>query len=234
MTAINIRRHLQKLRNKKKAKILQGFFKAGPGEYGEGDVFLGVVMPDIRKVAKEFQSAPIGEVVKLLRSRVHEERMLALLLFVHKFEKGDDPLRKRIYDLYLRNTKLVNNWDLVDLTAPNIVGAHLLDKSRKPLFALARSRDLWKRRIAIMSTFHFIKSYDYADTLAISELLLYDKEDLIHKAVGWMLRETGKRALKTEERFLKRHYKSMPRTMLRYAIEKFPQSERRKYLDGKA
>ncbi len=233
-TARIMQRRLRLFSNPEKARVLRRFFKTGPGEYGEGDRFLGVMVPNIRKIVRFHQDAPLAELAKLLRSPWHEERLLALLILVRQYERGDDARRAAIYSLYLGNTRFINNWDLVDLTAPNIVGAHLLDKSRKPLFALARSRDLWKRRIAIMSTFHFIKSYDYADTLAISELLLYDKEDLIHKAVGWMLRETGKRALKTEERFLKRHYKSMPRTMLRYAIEKFPQSERRKYLDGKA
>jgi 3-methyladenine DNA glycosylase AlkD len=182
---------------------------------------------------KQYQDTPIGEVMKLLRSAIHEERLLALLMLVQRYEKGDEGLKKKIYDLYLKNIRFINNWDLVDLSAPNIVGPYLLDRSRKPLYELAKSRDLWKRRIAILSTFPFIRRNEFADTLRISGMLLADKHDLIHKAVGWMLREVGKRDLSAEEKFLQRHYKSMPRTMLRYAIERFPESKRQKYLNNK-
>jgi 3-methyladenine DNA glycosylase AlkD len=233
MTAREIHRHIHKLADPDKAKILQGFFKTGPGEYGEGDRFLGIVVPVIRKLVKQYQDTPIGEVMKLLKSAIHEERLLALLMLVQRYEKGDDGLKKNIYGLYLKNTRFINKWDLVDLSAPNIVGPYLVDKSRKPLYALAKSRDLWKRRIAILSAFTFIKRNDFSDALRIAGMLLADEHDLIHKAVGWMLREVGKRDLSTEEGFLQRHYRSMPRTMLRYAIERFPESKRQKYLNGK-
>ena len=233
MTAPEIHKHLQKLANPDKAKILQGFFKTGPGEYGEGDRFLGLVVPVIRKLVKQYQDTPIGEVADLLRSPVHEARLLALLMLVRMYEKGDDGLKKIIYGLYLESTAYINNWDLVDLSAEKIVGPYLRDRARRPLYRLAKSKSLWERRIAILSTFHYIKNHDYGDTLAISGLLLDDAEDLIHKAVGWMLREVGKRDMGVEERFLRAHYRSMPRTMLRYAIERFSESKRKKYLNGK-
>lgn len=233
MTAPEIRRHLQKLANPDKAKILQGFFKTGPGEYGEGDRFLGIVVPVIRKLAKQYQDTPIGEVKKLLTSAIHEERLLALLMLVQRYQKGNDGLKKIIYDLYLESTRCINNWDLVDLSAEKIVGPYLKDRARRPLYRLAKSKSLWERRIAIISTFHYIKDHDYGDALAVAGLLLDDAEDLIHKAVGWMLREVGKRDRGVEERFLRAHYRSMPRTMLRYAIERFPESKRKKYLNGK-
>ena len=234
MIAPKIQKRLRQFATREKARVLQGFFKTGPGEYGEGDIFLGIVVPDIRRVAKEFQDTPLEEIKKILASQYHEERLLALLMLVHQFAKGDEALKKRIYGLYLKSTRYINNWDLVDLSAPNIVGTYLLDKSRKPLYAFAKSNDLWKRRIAILSTAAFIRQNDFDDTLRISESLLKDDHDLLHKAVGWMLREVGKRDLRAEERFLKQHYKKMPRTMLRYAIERFPEGKRRNYLDGKA
>ncbi len=233
MTAQEIQKRLQQFATREKAKVLQGFFKTGPGEYGEGDVFLGVVVPDIRRVAKECQAAPLREVIKLLKSEIHEERLLALLMLVHAFTKGDEAAQKTIYDLYLKHTRYINNWDLVDLSAPNIVGSYLVDRSRKPLYALAKSRDLWERRIAILSTFAFIKQNDHGDALRIAAMLLHDDHDLIHKAGGWMLREVGKRDLSAAESFLKQYYKKMPRTMLRYAIERFPETKRKRYLNGK-
>jgi 3-methyladenine DNA glycosylase AlkD len=214
--------------------MLQGFFKTGPGEYGEGDLFLGVVVPDIRRVAKEYQDSPLGVIKEILASRYHEERLFALLMLVHQFTKGDEALKKRIYGSYLRSTRYINNWDLVDLSAPNIVGTYLLDKSRKPLYAFAKSKVLWKRRIAVLATFSFIRKNDFDDALRIAKMLLKDDHDLLHKAVGWMLREIGKRDLRTEERFLMQHYKKMPRTMLRYAIERFPEGKRKAYLGGRA
>jgi len=226
MTAPAITKRLRQFATTEKARVLQGFFKTGPGEYGEGDLFLGVVVPDIRRVAKEFQDTPLGEIKKILASRYHEERVLALLMLVRQYEKGDEALKKRIYGLYLRSTRYINNWDLVDLSAPNIVGTYLLDKSKKPLYAFAKSNDMWKRRIAILATFTFIRQNDFDDTLRISKILLEDEHDLLHKAVGWMLREIGKRDLRAEERFLKQHYKKIPRTMLRYAIERFPEIKR--------
>jgi 3-methyladenine DNA glycosylase AlkD len=233
MTAAEIQKRLRQFATREKAGVLQGFFKTGPGEYGEGDLFLGVVVPDIRRVAKEFQDTPLGEIKKILMSRYHEERLLALLMLVRRYEKGGEALKRRLYALYLKNTRYINNWDLVDLSAPNIVGTHLLERSRKPLYVFARSKALWKRRIAILSTFAFIRQNDFDDTLRISKSLLKDDHDLLHKAVGWMLREVGKRDLRVEERFLKQHYKKMPRTMLRYAIERFPETKRRNYLNGR-
>lgn len=233
MTAPEIHKHLQKLANPDKAKILQGFFKSGPGEYGEGDRFLGIVVPVIRELAKQYQDTPIGEVKKLLTSAIHEERLLALLMLVRMYERSGDGLKKSIYDLYLESTEYINNWDLVDLSAEKIVGPYLRDRARRPLYRLAKSKSLWERRIAILSTFHYIKNHDFMDALAVAGLLLDDAEDLIHKAVGWMLREVGKRDMGVEEGFLRAHYRSMPRTMLRYAIERFPESKRKKYLNGK-
>jgi 3-methyladenine DNA glycosylase AlkD len=233
MLVEKIKKRLRTFASKEKAKILQGFFKTGPGEYGEGDIFLGVVVPNIRKVSQEFQGISLPEIALLLTSEVHEERLLALLMLVQAFTKGDDAVKKKIYAFYLDNTRYINSWDLVDLSAPNIVGAYLMDKSRKPLYTLAKSRDLWERRIAILSTFAFIKQNDHRDALKITAILLDDEHDLIHKAGGWMLRELGKRDLLTEERFLKQYYKKMPRTMLRYAIERFPEVKRKKYLNGK-
>jgi 3-methyladenine DNA glycosylase AlkD len=232
MTAEIIRTKLRKAADKDKAKILQRFFKTGPGEYGEGDIFLGISVPVLRKMSKEFDGMPFNETMQLLKSTVHEERLLALLLLVRAFSKGDKAIQKRIFNIYLKNTKHINNWDLVDLTAPNIVGEYLRDKSRKPLYTLAKSNNLWKRRIAIMATFSFIRQNDFDDTLNISHLLLTDRHDLIHKAVGWMLREIGKRSPLAQEHFLQQHYRKMPRTMLRYAIERFPGAKRKKYLNG--
>jgi len=233
MTSRKMKQRLREFASAKKARLLQGFFKTGPGQYGEGDIFLGVMVPDIRKVVKEFQNAPLSEVRDLLASPYHEDRVLAALLLVHQFSRGDEAARTRICALYLKSVKHINNWDLIDLSAPHIVGKHLENRDRRTLYDLARSRDLWKRRIAIISTFAFIRQDDFDDALAISAMLLSDEHDLIHKAVGWMLREVGKRSLAVEERFLKKHYKQMPRTMLRYAIERFPESKRLSYLIGK-
>jgi len=232
MTVENIRKRLQKLGDKEKAKVLQRFFKTGPGEYGEGDIFLGIRVPELRKLAKEYQDIILKEVKQLLTAPVHEERLLALLILVRSYAKGDESAKKRIYEFYMKNIRFINNWDLVDGSAEHIVGAFLMDKDKKPLFHLAKSKKLWERRISIMSTFHFIKRHEFNESLKISRLLLSDEEDLIHKAVGWMLREVGKRHLPTEEDFLRQHYKKMPRTMLRYAIEKFPESKRQRYLKG--
>ncbi len=233
MTAREIQNKLLKLADKAKAKTLQGFFKTGPGQYGERDIFLGITVPVLRKVVKECGATSLPESLQLLRSAIHEERLLALLLLIHAYANAHDSLKKKIYNIYLKNTRYINNWDLVDLSAPNIVGNFLMDKNREPLYVLARSRGLWKKRIAILATFHFVRQNDFTDTLQISEILLNDAHDLIHKAVGWMLREVGKRDLQTEEKFLRQHCKKMPRTMLRYAIERFPETKRRKYLHGR-
>ncbi|HUJ17880.1 MAG TPA: DNA alkylation repair protein [Nitrospirota bacterium] len=232
MAIEKIQKRLRQFASREKAKVLRGFFKTGPGEYGEGDLFLGVAVPDIRKVAKEFCNTPLNDVLKLLSSQHHEERLLALLMLTQVFDEGDESLKRKIFGLYLGNTRFINNWDLVDISAPNIVGAWLVGRSRKPLHSLANSRDLWKRRISILSTLAFIRQNDFNDALMISRILLTDKHDLIHKAVGWMLREIGKRDRRVEEEFLMRHYRHMPRTMLRYAIERFPERLRKSYLNG--
>lgn len=208
------------------------FFKTGPGEYGEGDRFLGVRVPVLRKLARRYRSLPEGEVLELLVSVCHEERLLALLIMVEQYRRADVQGRKRLYQQYLDHTASVNNWDLVDSSAEHIVGAWLAARSRRPLFRFAQSTNLWERRIAIMATFHFIKQRDFATTLELAAILLTDPEDLIHKAVGWMLREVGNRDRAVEEVFLRQHYRDMPRTMLRYAIEKFPEPLRQQYLKG--
>jgi 3-methyladenine DNA glycosylase AlkD len=232
MDALDIQRQLPKIGNKKHAAVSQRFFKTGPGEYGEGDIFIGIRVPVLRKLVKEYKDLPVSEIKILLRSPIHEERLLAILLFVRTFEKGNDDIKKTIYDLYLKSTEFINNWDLVDTSAEHIVGQYLMDKSKRPLYRLTKSKNLWERRIAIMATFHFVKRHEFSETLKISNMLLADRHDLIHKACGWMLREIGKRDLETEEIFLKEHYKKMPRTMLRYAIEKFPEKKRQRYLKG--
>ena len=230
MNAREVQTRLRSLANASDAAFLAGFFKTGPGQYGEGDLFIGIRVPVIRKVAKEFKSLPLPEVLRLLHSKIHEERLAALVILVLQTEKGDAETRKQVYDLYLANTKYINNWDLVDLSAPQLVGGYLHDKSRKPLYRLAKSAWLWDRRISILATFHFLRRGDFDDTLAIAEILLGDRESLIHKAVGWMLREVGKRDQAALEAFLEEHCRTMPRTMLRYAIERFPEKKRRAYL----
>ncbi len=232
MTANRIRKRLRRFARREKAALLQRFFKTGPGQYGEGDRFLGIMVPDIRKTVKEFSGAPLSEAAKLLQSPWHEERLCALLLMVNRFEKGDDAERKKVAALYLRNTRSINNWDLVDLSAPKIVGPWLDGGSRALLRRLVRSGNLWERRIAVLATFPFIKQGDFADSLALAEVLLGDEEDLMHKAVGWMLREVGKKDVAVLEGFLRKHHRAMPRTALRYAIERFPEAKRKRYLKG--
>jgi 3-methyladenine DNA glycosylase AlkD len=233
MVTVNQLKKELALKKSPKAELLQRFFKTGPGEYGEGDIFLGIMVPEQRKIAKKYTDLKLIDLQKLLRSKIHEERLTALFILTHQFQKSKSIARKRIYDFYFKNRKGVNNWDLVDISAPKIMGEYLLDKPRGILYKLARSSNLWDRRIAVLSTFAFIVKKDFKDALQIAEILLDDKEDLMHKAVGWMLREVGKRNLKTEEDFLKKHYKNMPRTMLRYAIEKFPEKKRKMYLSSK-
>lgn len=228
--------NLKNYSNPKKAKILSRFFKTGIGEYGEGDKFLGVVVPDIRKIAKKHVHLSLNEIEKHLHSNFHEERMCVLLILVEQFKK-DTEKQKKIFEFYLKNTEYINSWDLVDLSAPSIVGVYLSDKDKKEkevLYKLSKSENLWEKRISIISTLSFIKQNKFKDTFEISKILLKDKHDLIHKAIGWMLREVGKRNLDEEEKFLKENnrYKTMPRTMLRYAIEKFPEEKRKKYLNG--
>lgn len=222
---------LKALKNPAKAKLLEGFFKCGKGEYGEGDKFWGIMVPEQRKIVKKyFAAAGLTDIKKLLAVNVHEQRLVGLLMLVEKFGRSDEKSKKEIYEFYLKNTSRVNNWDLVDLTAPRIVGGYLLDKKRKILYQLAKAENLWERRIAVLSTAMFINNNQFEDTFRIAELLLNDQHDLIHKAVGWMLREIGKRDQAAEEKFLRQHHKTMPRTMLRYAIEKFPEKKRKFYL----
>lgn len=222
---------LKQLENPEKAMILSRFFKTGKGEYGEGDIFLGITVPEQRKIAGKYSLLPLEELQKLLSGRIHEHRLTALLILVIKYSKADMNSREDICDFYLNNIRHINNWDLVDLSADKILGAHLFERDKSILLRMAKSQNVWERRIAIMATFHFIKNNQFRDTLAIAEILLDDKHDLIHKAVGWMLREIGKRDQETEERFLLKYYPEMPRTMLRYAIEKFDDNKRKFYLN---
>jgi 3-methyladenine DNA glycosylase AlkD len=226
MTTGEIQDCLRALGNPEAAAFAARYFKTGPGQYGAGDVFLGLRAPVMHALAKEHKTLALDQAVELLRSAVHEDRLLALLILVRQASKADSSARKEIYDLYMAHTRFINNWDLVDASAPTIVGGHLMDRSRKPLDRLAGSRVLWERRISIIATLHFIRRGDFADTLRIAERLLGDQEDLIHKAAGWMLREVGKRDQPTLERFLRQHVRIMPRTMLRYAIERFPEETR--------
>jgi len=227
-----IHNDLMLLANKEIAEHSQRFFKTGKGEYGESDIFLGIRVPVLRKLVNKYRGISLEEVSKLLHSKFHEERLLAVLMLVQLFKTGGDEGQKQIYNLYLDNIEFINNWDIVDISAGNIVGAYLHQKDKALLYRLVKSQNLWERRISIISTFYFIRQNEFDDTLKIAEILLNDKEDLIHKAVGWMLREVGKRELEIEEEFLQEHYMKMPRTMLRYAIEKFPETKRKMYLRG--
>ncbi|MDR0591460.1 MAG: DNA alkylation repair protein [Candidatus Nomurabacteria bacterium] len=236
----NLRQELRGHINHEKAEFLPYFFKTGPGQYGEGDRFLGVVVPDIRKTARAFQGIPLEEVVELLRSQWHEERMCALLILADKYKQATNndnghEDERRIFDLYLSNTEYINNWDLVDLTAPDIVGRYVYEHpaEQKTLFKLAKSVHLFERRISVISTFWFVKLGEPEPTLTIVESLLGDKEDLMHKATGWMLREVYKRVDEgVVEQFLRTHYARLPRTALRYAIEKMPEPKRQAFLRG--
>jgi 3-methyladenine DNA glycosylase AlkD len=232
MTATEIQQKLASLADPRRAEVSRRFFKTGPGEYGEGDIFHGIAVPLLRSLCREYQDISVAEAERLLASPFHEDRLLALLLLVRRFTRGDTAIREKIYRLYLKKTKYINNWDLVDSSAGDIIGAYLWERDREPLYRLAVSPGLWERRIAIIATYYFIKRGDFQDTLNIAEMLLGDREDLIHKGVGWMLREVGNRDRETEEGFLREHYRQMPRTMLRYAIEKFPEEKRQRYLKG--
>ena len=229
-SAATVQRQLRRLGDPVRAEHSLRFFKTGPGEYAEGDRFLGLTVPALRALAREHRDLPLKDVTRLLKSRWHEERVLALLILVHQYSRGTPAERGAIYRLYRAQTRHINNWDLVDCSAEHIVGAHLHDRDRSPLTTLARSKDLWQRRIAIIATFHYIKRGEFRETLRIAQLLLDDEHDLIHKAAGWMLREVGKRDRAAAEAFLRRYADRMPRTMLRYAIERFSPAERRKWL----
>jgi len=227
------REEIRALANKEIAQHSLRFFKTDKGEYGHGDLFLGVRAPQIRSIAKEHIDISITDMKTLICSKYHEERFLGLIILVNKYAKTKDKKnRNQLYKIYVSSFKHINNWNLVDVTCPHVTGKHLIDKDRTILYKWAKSEDLWAKRIAMVSTFSFIRKNDLEDTFKIAEILLHDEHDLIHKAVGWMLREAGKRDLKREETFLKKYYKTMPRTMLRYAIEKFPETKRQKYLKG--
>lgn len=230
-----LKKELRKVASKEKAVVLAGFFKMGIGQYGDGDVFLGVTVPKSRTIAKKYAELSFGYIKELLCSPIHEERLVALLILVQQYQNGGAKTKEKVFKFYIKNLKRVNNWDLVDLSTPQILGAHLLGRARKArafLTELSKSKNLWVRRSAIVATFYFIRQGDFAPTIAIAKRLLKDEHDLIHKSVGWMLREVGKRDLAVLENFLseKSRYQTMPRTMLRYTIERFPESKRKKYL----
>jgi len=232
MNRKDLEKEIKSLENKEKIKVYANFFKTKKGEYGEGDTFLGLTVPQQRKIAHKYLSLNLEDIKSLLQSNIHEFRFTALEILVAKYEHSPE-LQKEIANFYIKNASLINNWDLVDTTAPYILGHFLKNREKSILIKLAKSKNLWEKRIAIISTLSFIQDNKFEDTLKIAEILLRDDHDLIHKAVGWMLREVGKRNKQAEEKFLRKHYKSMPRTMLRYAIELFPEEERKAYLKGK-
>ncbi len=229
-----LKAEIKKSANPERAKISQRFFKTGKGEYGEGDIFIGITVPESRKIAKKYSDLEFEYISELLKSKIHEERLIALLILVDKFKKAkkNKSEQRKIFEFYLTQSQYVNNWDLVDLSADKIVGEFLFNDDKQLLYYYAKSKNIWQRRIAMVSTYAFIKKRKFGETLAIAEILLKDEHDLIQKAVGWMLREIGKRNSQVLETFLQENYKSMPRTMLRYSIEKFPQEKRLKYLKG--
>ncbi len=232
MTASLAKKALHQKANRRKAHVYQSFFKTGPGEYGEGDIFIGVTVPQTREIARLYEQLPLSEIGLILKSPIHEERLLALILLTQKFKKAPPKLQAQIFRFYLRHTRWINNWDLVDTSAPQIVGGYLsqMGADRKMLQKLSRSNLLWERRIAIVATWYFIRQNDFNDCLSITRSLLNDSHDLIHKACGWMLREVGKKNTDTLVSFLSRHASRMPRTMLRYAIERLPASQRKAFL----
>jgi 3-methyladenine DNA glycosylase AlkD len=228
-----IHRDIRRVSTRARARVNQRFFKTGPGEYGEGDRFLGTTLPALRVLSVKHQDMPLKALASLLKSPWHEERLLALIILVRQYSRGDRAVRNAIYKLYLGSTRFINNWDLVDVSAVHILGAHLDEGDRAVLRKLAQSRSVWERRMAVLASFYYIRNGEFEDALTIAELLLHDDHDLIHKAVGWMLREIGKRDRAVEERFLRRYAARMPRTMLRYAIERFPEPLRRRYLNAR-
>ncbi len=229
-----LKKELQNLADPEQSKILQRFFKTGKGQYGEGDVFLGIKVPVQRNVAKKYFKLSLNDIQELLNSKIHEHRLVSLLILIHKYNQSSLENKKKIFYFYLDNSKKINNWNLVDISAPHVIGDYLLQNynQKQVIYDLAQSNNLWEKRIAIISTFAFIRDNKFDDTLTISEILLGDSHDLIHKAVGWMLREVGKKDVLVLEDFLKKHYKNIPRTTLRYAIEKFEEEKRKRYLRG--
>jgi 3-methyladenine DNA glycosylase AlkD len=236
-TLAAITKEVRQQANPQKAAVLRRFFKTGKGEYGEGDVFVGLMVPVSRQIVRKFVDAPLTVVAGLLASKIHEERLIALLILVNQFGKSSVVGQKKIFDFYVTSLSRINNWDLVDLSAPKIVGRYLFEqvphaRALTLLKRMARSKNLWERRVAVLATFWYIKEGEFDEPCVIAEMLLKDKHDLIHKAVGWMLREMGKRSQPALEKFLQKHCRVMPRTMLRYAIERFPEPLRKKYLTG--
>jgi 3-methyladenine DNA glycosylase AlkD len=232
LTLADLQKELAQASDQERARNLAWFFKTGKGEYGEGDVFCGITVPVMRKIAKRYLYLKLSDIKKLLGSPIHEHRAVGLEILVFQYEAADAVTKDKLFDFYLKNTRYINNWDLVDASAPYIVGEQLLSKSREPLYQLARSSNLWERRIAIVATLALIRNDQLKDTFAISKLLLNDRHDLIHKAVGWMLREAGKRSTSALLNFLEENYAAMPRTALRYAIERLPQAQRKRILKG--
>jgi len=232
MTKRSVLNELKASASKSYAIKLKKFFKTKPGTYGEKDVFIGVSVPKIRAIVKRHPNLNQADIESFIHSKIHEQRLMGLIYWERIYSSGDDKTKKTIYNLYLKNIRQINNWDLVDISAHKIIGSYLLLGNKNKLYTLAKSNDLWERRIAIVSTFCFIKKGLFNETFQIASMLLKDKEDLIHKAVGWMLREVGKKDILALEQFLKKYYRVMPRTMLRYAIEKFPEKRRKEYLKG--
>lgn len=231
MSAREVQKALRQKADPKKAKVLRSFFKTGPGQYGEGDIFLGVTTVQTRQIAAEFSDLGFSEIQKLLKSSVHEHRVVAVRILVARYKKSDVRKQKQVFDFYIRNLARINNWDLVDLSAHSIVGPHLGKNKTSFLLGLAKSKDLWARRVGIVATLHYIRQGNVNEVFTVSEALLNDTQDLIHKATGWMLRETGKYCKAgLLESFLDKHATKMPRTMLRYAIERFPEKKRKTYL----
>lgn len=228
----NLVKDMKRLQDKKNAKLLQRYFKTGKGEYGEGDIFIGLRVPQIRQLVKKYWNLNFSDIQKLLNSKIHEQRCVGFLILVEQFQKGDDKQKRLVFNFYLKNARRANNWDLVDLSSHKIVGAYLLDKKRDVLYKLAKSKNLWEKRISIVSTFAFIAQNELDDSLKLAKILLGDSHDLIHKAVGWVLREIGKKNEKLLENFLKKNYDKITRTTLRYAIEKFEEGKRKKWLRG--
>ncbi len=230
---VSLKNEVKKASNPVQAMTLQRFFKTGPGEYGEGDIFAGLKVPVSRAIALKYKHLSLQDISVILKSPVHEERIIALFILIAKYKKESPEGREKIFRFYLKNRKYINNWDLVDLSAPNIIGDYLLDKGKDLLYEYAQSKNLWEKRIAVIATYTFIRKGDLLHTFTISDLLLNDKNDLIHKGVGWMLREAGKRDYDALEEYLIPRYSKMPRTMLRYAIEKFPEIRRKDFLLGR-
>lgn len=233
MTAAFVLSEILSMANPEKATFLQRFFKTGPGQYAEGDVFLGLVVPLTRSIAKANKQTPLSELQLLMESEYHEARLCALLIVMEQFKKASQTERKALFDFYIKNASRINNWDLVDVTCPHVVGVYLLDKDRSLLYELAESDNLWEQRIAMVSTVTFIRNREYTDTLALAERLMTHTHDLMHKAVGWMLREVGKKDRATLTDFLEQYATQLPRTSLRYAIEHYPEEQRQYFLKKK-